>query len=114
MVHWWSNERAKSRFLHRKCVWREKGRKSSNLLFYKMPKRGLEPPRGDPHMTLNHARLPIPPLRQRTNSRTYGHGAYSYRKQGAIMVQIRSRRTLSVIPTQGRHNPWLPSSNVQV
>src|SRR5262245_14566675 len=29
-----------------------------------MPKRGLEPPRGDPHMTLNHARLPIPPLRQ--------------------------------------------------
>ena len=29
-------------------------------------KRGLEPPRGCPHMTLNHARLPIPPLRQRS------------------------------------------------
>ena len=30
-----------------------------------MPKRGLEPPRTCVHMTLNHARLPIPPLRQR-------------------------------------------------
>ena len=29
-----------------------------------VPKRGLEPPRGCPHMVLNHARLPISPLRQ--------------------------------------------------
>ncbi len=28
-----------------------------------VPKRGLEPPRGCPHMVLNHARLPIPPFR---------------------------------------------------
>ena len=28
-----------------------------------MPKRGFEPRRGCPHMTLNHARLPVPPLR---------------------------------------------------
>ena len=42
----------------------ENGRNRKSLIF-RMPKRGLEPPRGDPHMTLNHARLPIPPLRQR-------------------------------------------------
>ena len=28
-----------------------------------VPKRRLELPRGYPHMNLNHARLPIPPLR---------------------------------------------------
>ena len=28
----------------------------------RVPKRGLEPPRPNGHMTLNHARLPIPPL----------------------------------------------------
>ena len=28
-----------------------------------VPKRGLEPPPGCPDMNLNHARLPIPPLR---------------------------------------------------
>ncbi len=28
-----------------------------------MPKRGLEPPHPCEYMTLNHARLPIPPLR---------------------------------------------------
>ena len=30
---------------------------------YMVPRRGLEPPRGCPHMDLNHARLPIPPPR---------------------------------------------------
>src|SRR6266850_4694796 len=29
-----------------------------------VPKRGLEPPRGCPHQTLNLACLPIPPLRR--------------------------------------------------
>ena len=28
-----------------------------------VPKRGVEPPRPIGHMALNHARLPIPPLR---------------------------------------------------
>ena len=28
-----------------------------------VPKKGLEPPRPCGHMDLNHARLPIPPLR---------------------------------------------------
>ena len=27
--------------------------------------RGIEPPRGFPHMNLNHARLPIPPRARR-------------------------------------------------
>src|SRR5262245_40561454 len=53
-----------------------------------MPKRGLEPPRGDPHMTLNHARLPIPPLRQQMDSRTYEHHALHSSEHGAIMVQM--------------------------
>src|SRR5690348_3351492 len=29
-----------------------------------VPKKGLEPPRPCGHMDLNHARLPVPPLRQ--------------------------------------------------
>lgn len=29
-----------------------------------MPEGGLEPPRAYAHMVLNHARLPIPPLRR--------------------------------------------------
>ena len=29
-----------------------------------VPRRGLEPPQGFPHMDLNHARLPIPPPRR--------------------------------------------------
>ena len=32
------------------------------LQAFSVPKRGLEPPRPCGHMTLNHARLPIPPL----------------------------------------------------
>ena len=34
-------------------------------LFLLMPKRGLEPPHPCEYMTLNHARVPIPPLRQK-------------------------------------------------
>jgi hypothetical protein len=30
-----------------------------------VPKRGLEPPQDCSHMNLNHARLPVPPLRQK-------------------------------------------------
>ena len=33
------------------------------LIALVVPKRGVEPRRADAHMTLNHARLPIPPLR---------------------------------------------------
>src|SRR5207249_4830913 len=33
--------------------------------FQVVPKKGLEPPRPCGHMDLNHARLPIPPLRQK-------------------------------------------------
>jgi hypothetical protein len=31
-----------------------------------VPKRGFEPRRGNPHWTLNPARLPVPPLRPDT------------------------------------------------
>ena len=33
---------------------------------FQVPKRGLEPPLPYGNMTLNHARLPIPPLRRDT------------------------------------------------
>src|SRR5256885_16628172 len=36
-----------------------------------VPKKGLEPPRPCGHMDLNHARLPIPPLRQVTRMRRF-------------------------------------------
>ena len=42
------------------------GKSTQALRFQEVvvPRRGLEPPRGCPHMDLNHARLPIPPPRQ--------------------------------------------------
>ena len=36
------------------------------LVLFLMPERGFEPPRPCGHMNLNHARLPIPPLRLET------------------------------------------------
>ena len=47
--------------------------------FNMVPKRGLEPPPGFPDMDLNHARLPIPPLRQRWKS----PGLKGFRGEGA-------------------------------
>ena len=44
-----------------------------------VPERGLEPPRGCPHMVLNHACLPISPLR---HGRSGWTGAGSYRSAG--------------------------------
>ena len=52
-----------------------------------VPKRGLEPPRGKPHMLLKHARLPIPPLGQLseefrgmvTASKLLKFGSHKYR-----------------------------------
>ena len=44
---------------------KKKGFKVLNLkpLYLLVPKRGFEPRRGNPHWTLNPARLPVPPLR---------------------------------------------------
>jgi hypothetical protein len=39
-----------------------------------VPKKGLEPPRPCGHMDLNHARLPIPPLRQGTTAARWSRG----------------------------------------
>ena len=38
-------------------------------LFLLVPKKGLEPPHPCEYMDLNHARLPIPPLRHGTQVR---------------------------------------------
>src|SRR5215475_7937735 len=72
----------------------------SQPCFLRMPKRGLEPPRGDPHMTLNHARLPIPPLRQPTDARTYEHRTLHSREHGAILVQMLLRPPPPVPPAR--------------
>ena len=47
-----------------------------------MPKKGLEPPRPCGHMDLNHARLPIPPLRHE------GTAAVTSRSRGKDYVTI--------------------------
>ena len=39
-----------------------------NDLFYLVPKKGLEPPHPCEYVDLNHARLPIPPLRHYTHT----------------------------------------------
>src|ERR1700751_337861 len=49
-------------------------RESTRLVGTMVPKKGLEPPRPCGHMDLNHARLPIPPLRQVTTAARWSCG----------------------------------------
>src|ERR1700721_1009757 len=53
-----------------------------------VPKKGLEPPHPYGYMDLNHARLPIPPLRQKV---TLGYAAHS----GA---DLSGRGTINILP----------------
>ena len=46
-----------------------KNLKSLSRIDFLVPKKGLEPPHPCGYMDLNHARLPIPPLRQVTAMR---------------------------------------------
>src|SRR5215469_13694982 len=56
-----------------------------------VPKKGLEPPRPCGHLDLNHARLPIPPLRQVTRRRQF-RAAFQERTARDILQR---RRCLS-------------------
>src|SRR5207253_743891 len=69
-----------------------------------MPKRGLEPPHPCEYMTLNHARLPIPPLRQRAKSMTCDHVAICTSAHGATLVQLYAHSVNSATLTVGRHD----------
>src|SRR6202021_2833549 len=55
-----------------------------------VPKKGLEPPHPCGYMDLNHARLPIPPLRQKV---TLGYAAHS----GA---DLSGRVTINILPAR--------------
>ena len=55
-----------------------------------VPRRGLEPPRGCPHMDLNHARLPIPPPR-----RSRRRGLWW---QGRAGTDLNDARTILTVP----------------
>ena len=57
-----------------------------------VPRRGLEPPRGCPHMDLNHARLPIPPPR-----RSRLRGARLQGSTGTGLNDARTIRTVTIL-----------------
>ena len=76
----WDTERTRTRL----SVDLVENRRNRNFLISLMPKRGLEPPRAFAHMTLNHARLPIPPLRQRSQENIDAF---------AVSCNAKSRRT---------------------
>ena len=72
-------------------------RGSCKSLISLMPKRGLEPPRGFPHMTLNHARLPIPPLRHRSEENIEAF---------AVSCNAKSRHTGGMSTALGSIQPY--------
>jgi hypothetical protein len=55
-----------------------------------VPKKGLEPPHPCGYMDLNHARLPIPPLRPVTGFAEQPHGL-PVRKNYSSILQTHSR-----------------------
>ena len=59
-----------------------------------VPKKGLEPPHPCGYMDLNHARLPIPPLRQVTSFAGQPQAALKEETTPSILT----RRELSVKP----------------
>jgi hypothetical protein len=61
-----------------------------------VPKKGLEPPHPCGYMDLNHARLPIPPLRQVISQRC-GRAALKEDTAASILT----RHGLSVKPGRG-------------
>src|SRR6478672_3549924 len=74
------------------------GRQAAKLLRRKrlVPKKGLEPPHPCEYMDLNHARLPIPPLRHGTQVRILLTGSiFESRKSGGA-CQIQGRRGIAV------------------
>src|SRR5215468_7509126 len=75
-----------------------------------VPKKGLEPPHPCGYMDLNHARLPIPPLRLGTASAVASQGYLQRRSTSTILQTLarlsnqRSRdsaeRQTAMVPTQ--------------
>ncbi len=51
-----------------------------------VPKGGLEPPHPCEYMDLNHARLPIPPLRQRAHSKQRKRLEYRSREHQVLQT----------------------------
>src|ERR1035441_8778192 len=57
-----------------------------------VPKKGLEPPHPCEYVDLNHARLPIPPLRHGTQSSLISQiGSISESRKSGLACQIRER-----------------------
>jgi SsrA-binding protein len=67
-----------------------------------VPKGGLEPPHPLGHMTLNHARLPIPPLRREERRSYYPQGVSSQADGGGdrtISTNRRARHEYEILET---------------
>ena len=64
--------------------------KSLSRIDFLVPKKGLEPPHPCGYMDLNHARLPIPPLRQVTASAAAGTALKEETAMSILTGQIMS------------------------
>ncbi len=74
----------------------------SNLPVSMVPKKGLEPPHPCEYVDLNHARLPIPPLRHGTSVQRFAEPAASLSLANAgRSVKLPERE----IPTKDGTNP---------
>src|SRR5690625_1439254 len=72
--------------------------------FYVVPKVGLEPTQPCGHMTLNHARLPIPPLRQKRGVPSEGICSRGPFRRGARqeVILTHGEGNASPSPSRGR------------
>lgn len=74
-------------------------------IFQMVPRRGLEPPRGCPHMDLNHARLPIPPPRHEGRAKIPNPVGSVNSSGGFARRLTRSRGLRSVSPAGEPEDP---------
>ena len=77
-----------------------------------VPKKGLEPPHPCEYMDLNHARLPIPPLRHRRLNRLDLPVRQQFQvsqMDGTVSNKLLLRPSGNAIPWAWKRNPWADS-----
>lgn len=78
-----------------------------------VPERGLEPPRGCPHVVLNHACLPISPLRH-SEFRVGEARRILIALDGSASAPLRDANRIAVwmlLSNRCRHESWIPHPN---
>ena len=72
-------------------------------LKYLVPKKGLEPPHPCEYMDLNHARLPIPPLRHFRNPGSSESASMGYNFGAALASRLSTQSSKKIVTAAARN-----------